>query len=139
MLQGDDLDHGRNGYYLAASGSVVWDNLYAAIAKALAKRGIIDDESIHMADDHILEKMGAAIGYAKEFVPIQLGAKYALILLIYFPRTAYIYSTGALLLPNMASKLDGNHNIHRSIFWQMQMRRWKGYLSTSNRFPRVIR
>ncbi|KAK7957784.1 NAD(P)-binding protein [Apiospora saccharicola] len=74
---GEGLGSGRNGYYLAASGSVAWDDLYAAMAAALAKRdgNVIDDTRIEMADRAALEKMGEAIGCPPEFVPVHLGGK----------------------------------------------------------------
>ncbi|CAM1506205.1 Fc.00g058460.m01.CDS01 [Cosmosporella sp. VM-42] len=75
ILRDGNLGYGKNGYYLAASGSVVWDDLYEAMAKSLAKRGVVDDTSVESADDAILEKMGAALGSPKEFVRVQLGGK----------------------------------------------------------------
>ncbi|KAK8009951.1 NAD(P)-binding protein [Apiospora arundinis] len=76
ILKGDDsLGSGRNGYYLAASGSVAWDDLYAAMAAALAKRGdnVIDDARIEKADGSVLEKMGEALGCPAELVSLHLG------------------------------------------------------------------
>ncbi|KAK8867400.1 NAD dependent epimerase dehydratase family protein [Apiospora arundinis] len=76
ILKGDDsLGSGRNGYYLAASGSVAWDDLYAAMAAALAKRddSIIDDARIEKADGAALEKMGKALGCPAELVSLHLG------------------------------------------------------------------
>ena len=75
ILADGSLGYGKNGYYLAASGSVVWDDLYEAIAKALAKRGVIEDASVESADDATLEKMGVALGSPKEYVRVQLGGK----------------------------------------------------------------
>ncbi|KAI8939854.1 hypothetical protein NX059_003590 [Plenodomus lindquistii] len=57
MLQGKEVAHGKNGYYLAASGNVVWDDLCDAFSHALKKRGVVDDETVKDADDEILEKM----------------------------------------------------------------------------------
>ncbi|KAK7926608.1 hypothetical protein PG985_003606 [Apiospora marii] len=75
--EGAGIGSGRNGYYLAASGSVAWDDLYAALAAALAKRDdhVIDDARIEMADSATLAKMGEAIGCPPEFVPVHLGGK----------------------------------------------------------------
>lgn len=78
ILKGDDsLGSGRNGYYLAASGSVAWDDLYAAMAAALTKRGdnVIDDARIETADGAALEKMGEALGCPAELVSLHLGGK----------------------------------------------------------------
>lgn len=67
-------DYGRNGFYLAASGSVVWDNLYEAMAVGLAKRGVIEDSTVVRADQVALEKMGAALkGAPPEFVSVFVG------------------------------------------------------------------
>ncbi|KAK8119760.1 uncharacterized protein PG998_004386 [Apiospora kogelbergensis] len=80
LLGGDgggegQLRSGRNGYYLAASGSVAWDDLYAAMAAALAKRGdgFVDDARVETADRAALEKMGEALGCPADIVPVQLG------------------------------------------------------------------
>ncbi|KAH7124103.1 hypothetical protein B0J11DRAFT_530697 [Dendryphion nanum] len=73
FLEGRDIPHGRNGYYLASPGSVAWDDIYGAIAKALYKRKVIDDATIEMADDAVLQKMGDALGCPKEMVGVQLG------------------------------------------------------------------
>lgn len=73
ILAGDDLDHGRRGYYLAASGSVAWIDLYTAIASSLAKRGLIDHDSVTQASDQALKEMAIALGCPKEFVALQLG------------------------------------------------------------------
>ncbi|EMR67909.1 putative nad dependent epimerase dehydratase family protein [Eutypa lata UCREL1] len=75
ILAGENPDHGKNGYYLASSGSVAWDDLYAAMAKSLARRGVITDESVALADDEALEKMGTGLGAPKDYVPWQLGGK----------------------------------------------------------------
>lgn len=73
ILDGKDPGHDERGYYLAASGDVVWDDLYDAMASALKARGVIDDASVALADDQVLQKMGAAIERPKEFVPVELG------------------------------------------------------------------
>ncbi|KAF7349675.1 putative nad dependent epimerase dehydratase family protein [Mycena sanguinolenta] len=71
--------HGKNGYYLASSGSIVWEELYTAMAAALVKRNVVGDATVVPAlgdeDSQILERMGAALGCPKEFVPVQLGGK----------------------------------------------------------------
>ncbi|KAM7208195.1 NAD(P)-binding protein [Naviculisporaceae sp. PSN 640] len=67
-------DHGRNGFYLASSGSVVWDDLYEAMAVTLAKRGVIEDSTVVRADQTALEKMGAVFkGAPPEFVSFFVG------------------------------------------------------------------
>lgn len=74
----DTLAHGRQGYYLAASGSVAWEDLYASMASALAKRGVVASAAVTLADDAALEKMarGLGDGTPKEFVRVQLGGRY---------------------------------------------------------------
>lgn len=71
----EEIGCGKNGYYLAASGSVAWDDLYSAMAKAMVNKGVIADEIVDLANDTVLEKMGEALGSPKEFVRVQLGGK----------------------------------------------------------------
>ncbi|KAH7007205.1 hypothetical protein EDB80DRAFT_751878 [Ilyonectria destructans] len=73
ILAEENVESGPNGYYLAASGSVAWDDIYDAFAVSLAKRGIIEDSLVTLADDAALEKMGKGLGSPKELVPVQLG------------------------------------------------------------------
>lgn len=75
ILTGKNPDHGKNGYYLASSGNVAWDDLYSAMAAALFGRGIIEDESVKTADEAALKKMGEALGCPPQLVPVQLGGK----------------------------------------------------------------
>ena len=65
--------NGKQGYYLAASGSVAWADLYAAIARALARRDIIEDDTVKPATDDAIGMMAAGLGCPKELVPLQLG------------------------------------------------------------------
>ncbi|KAJ5819155.1 hypothetical protein N7474_004746 [Penicillium riverlandense] len=75
ILAGKDIGHGRNGYYLAASGSMAWNDIYGAMAKGLVKRQIVDTESVQVADDAALQQMGEALGCPKEMVPLFLGGE----------------------------------------------------------------
>ncbi|OJD38683.1 nad dependent epimerase dehydratase family protein [Diplodia corticola] len=72
ILDGESPGHGKRGYYLAASGSVAWDDLYAAMAAALARRGVVGSDAVGAADDAALERMAAGLGCPKEFVEVQL-------------------------------------------------------------------
>ncbi|KAF2731126.1 NAD(P)-binding protein [Polyplosphaeria fusca] len=72
MLAGEEMGYGREGYYLASSGSVAWGDLYGAMAKALAKRGVVEDGEVGLVDERALEEMGRALGCSKEFVGVQL-------------------------------------------------------------------
>ena len=82
MIDGDEIDHGRNGYYLAASGSITWADLYKQMAKALAKRGVIDDDTVHEVSDAALEEAAKALGSSKDWVPVEMGG-------VYVPIVAY--------------------------------------------------
>ncbi|KAF2688880.1 NAD(P)-binding protein [Lentithecium fluviatile CBS 122367] len=73
ILEGRDIGHGKEGYYLASPGSVAWDDIYATIGKAMKKRGAVDDESVGEADVEILQKMGEALGCPKELVGVMVG------------------------------------------------------------------
>ncbi|KAK7742428.1 hypothetical protein SLS62_010736 [Diatrype stigma] len=75
ILAGENPDHGKNGFYLASSGSVAWDDLYAAIAKSLAQRGVVADDGVALADDEALEKMAVGLSAPKDFVPLLLSGK----------------------------------------------------------------
>ena len=73
ILAGEKPGQGRRGYYLAALGSVSWIDLYAAMAKSLAKRGVIRGEAVTRASDQDLVKMATALKCPKEMVALQLG------------------------------------------------------------------
>ncbi|PYH38151.1 uncharacterized protein BO87DRAFT_383045 [Aspergillus neoniger CBS 115656] len=75
ILLGEEIGDGKHGFFLAASGSVPWNKVYCAMAKALAKRGLVDDEDVVQADDQVLEKMGEALGVAPDEVQVLLGGR----------------------------------------------------------------
>ncbi|GKZ30907.1 hypothetical protein AbraIFM66950_010644 [Aspergillus brasiliensis] len=75
ILSGEEVGHGKNGFFLAASGSVPWNKVYGAMAKALAKRGLVEDENVVQADDQVLAKMGEALGVAPDEVQVLLGGR----------------------------------------------------------------
>lgn len=75
ILNGETIGHGQQGYYLAASGSVAWDDLYSAMAKSLVQRGVIGSDDVPLADESALEKMAAALGAPKAFVAPSLGGR----------------------------------------------------------------
>lgn len=54
----------------------MWRDLYAAMAEALRKRGIVEDASVTLADDSTLQRIGAALRCPKEFVPVQIGGRW---------------------------------------------------------------
>ena len=76
ILDGGSSDpppSGKKGYYLAASGSVAWTDIYAAMARALAQRGVVDDDTVTPASDEVRGEMGKALGYPKQLVGLQIG------------------------------------------------------------------
>jgi hypothetical protein len=73
ILDGSNPPSGKNGYYLAASGSVAWVDLYSSMAKSLAQRGEVDDDKVEPASDHALAGVAKALGCPKELVPLQIG------------------------------------------------------------------
>ncbi|KAJ8124525.1 hypothetical protein O1611_g9115 [Lasiodiplodia mahajangana] len=75
ILSGGNPSHGKNGYYLASSGSVSWDDLYDAMAVALKKRGAITDDTVVIASDENIEAIGKGLGCPAALVPIMIGGK----------------------------------------------------------------
>lgn len=73
MLEGREIGHGKEGYYLASPGSVGWEEIYEAVGMAMRKRGEADDETVGEADEGVLEKMGEALGCPADFVSVQVG------------------------------------------------------------------
>lgn len=75
ILSGNNPGHGRDGYYLASSGSVAWSAIYSKMAEALAKREIIGSDEVKNADDEAVEKLARALNCPKELVIVQIGGK----------------------------------------------------------------
>lgn len=50
-----------------------WDDLYASMATALAKRKVISDDTVSTADDKILEGMAQGLGCTKDLVSLMVG------------------------------------------------------------------
>lgn len=73
ILSNQEIGYGKKGYYLASPGSVAWDDIYAAIGKALKNKDVVTSDGVKEADATVMQKMGDALGCAKEFVPVQLG------------------------------------------------------------------
>ncbi|PYH48098.1 uncharacterized protein BP01DRAFT_334592 [Aspergillus saccharolyticus JOP 1030-1] len=73
ILSGDEIGCGKKGFFLAASGNLPWNDVYDAIARALAKRSVIDDELVLDASEPVLARMGEALGVAPSAVPVVLG------------------------------------------------------------------
>ncbi|KAI8623993.1 NAD(P)-binding protein [Xylariaceae sp. FL1651] len=75
ILAGKNPSYGKNGFYLAASGSVAWDDLYTAMAKGLAKRNVINEETLIRADDQALEGMAKGLEIPTSLVSVMVGGK----------------------------------------------------------------
>ncbi|CBF82442.1 hypothetical protein AN9152.2 [Aspergillus nidulans FGSC A4] len=75
ILSGHEIGHGKEGFYLAASGCVAWDDIYSAFAVALHKRGLIQDATIEMANEEAVEKMAKGLDPGNGNVRIQLGGE----------------------------------------------------------------
>ncbi|RAH58440.1 NAD dependent epimerase/dehydratase family protein [Aspergillus piperis CBS 112811] len=75
ILLGEEIGDGKHGFFLAASGSVPWNKVYCAMAKALAKRGFVEDEDVVQADDQVLERMGEALGWGSFWVSANCGVR----------------------------------------------------------------
>jgi nucleoside-diphosphate-sugar epimerase len=73
-LEGRDIGHGKNGYYLAASGDIKWVDFYAAVSMAMKNRGAVEEEGVfENAGEETLGKMAEALGYPKELVRFAVG------------------------------------------------------------------
>ncbi|KAL3292040.1 NAD(P)-binding protein [Colletotrichum asianum] len=75
IFEGKNIGYGRNGYYLASSGSIAWDDIYAAMALALKVRGIIEDETVAPVDDIALMKMAQGLNTDPSLVAMRVGGK----------------------------------------------------------------
>ncbi|KAK4904840.1 hypothetical protein LTR49_025770 [Elasticomyces elasticus] len=73
ILIGKDIGYGKSGYYMAASGSLAWADIYEAIGKALAKHDVVDSAEVRSVSDEMLEKAAKALGVPKDFVPVLMG------------------------------------------------------------------
>ncbi|KAK2778489.1 nad dependent epimerase dehydratase family protein [Colletotrichum kahawae] len=75
ILNGEDIGYSKNGYYLAASGSVAWDDIYAAMARALKARGIIEHETVAPADNSTWAKMAQGLNTDPSLVEMRVGGR----------------------------------------------------------------
>ena len=73
ILTGKHSDQKKCRYYLAASGTIAWVDLYQAIGEALAKRGVISDNVVAQADEDAMDRMAKGLKTPKELVALQLG------------------------------------------------------------------
>ncbi|KAI9041801.1 NAD(P)-binding protein [Aspergillus affinis] len=77
-ILGEDIGHGKNEYFLASSGPIKWNDIYGAFAKALAKRSIVDDDKVTLADEPTLTKMAEGTGVEPKAVQVLLGGNLGL-------------------------------------------------------------
>jgi hypothetical protein len=73
ILSEEQIGCGLHGYYLASSGAIPWSELYKKMAKALAERGVVADDTLHDASTESLEEAAKALGCPKEYVPVEMG------------------------------------------------------------------
>jgi len=73
ILNEEEIGHNRDGYYLASPGVVAWSDIYKHMGEALAKRGVIDDDTLHEASDSSLEEAAKALNCSKDWVPVEMG------------------------------------------------------------------
>lgn len=73
ILTGATIGHNKNGYFLASPGSVVWNDIYAAMGAALLRHGIVDDDKVIEADEQALQLMAKALGCTPDTVSLEMG------------------------------------------------------------------
>ncbi|KAF2226850.1 hypothetical protein BDZ85DRAFT_272054 [Elsinoe ampelina] len=75
ILEGRDIDSGKDGFYLASSGLVVWDDLYDAMAKALVKQSVVKDASVKLASREERSQIAKALGVPEERVEFNFSGR----------------------------------------------------------------
>lgn len=75
ILEDSNPGFGKQGFYLASSGSASWDDIYSATNKALAKRGIIKNTSVQPITDSALQKMAEALNVDTSSVVVKIGGQ----------------------------------------------------------------
>ncbi|KAK8230181.1 hypothetical protein BKA81DRAFT_344898 [Phyllosticta paracitricarpa] len=68
-------DRGKRGFYRASSGSVRWDDIYAAAGRALVKRGVIIYATVRRADDEMVKAMARGLNVGSESVVFKIGGQ----------------------------------------------------------------
>ncbi|KAK7525088.1 uncharacterized protein IWZ02DRAFT_489436 [Phyllosticta citriasiana] len=68
-------ENGKRGFCLASSGSVRWDDIYAAAGRALVKRGVIIDATVRRADDEKVKAMARGSNVGSESVVFKIGGQ----------------------------------------------------------------
>ncbi|CAI6327536.1 unnamed protein product [Periconia digitata] len=64
----DDVPFGKDGWYLASSGSVAWKQFYEGVAKPMKKMGVVESEQVERwdGDEEALRGMWGAWGHPGE-------------------------------------------------------------------------
>ncbi|KAM6522997.1 hypothetical protein FALCPG4_012602 [Fusarium falciforme] len=72
VLNGQDLDYGKNGFYLASSGRICWMDLYKGVAKALCNRGLINDDQIRPITEEAREIISKGLGITPNTIELKV-------------------------------------------------------------------
>ncbi|KAJ4137177.1 hypothetical protein NW768_002758 [Fusarium equiseti] len=75
MVTDSNPNHGKNGFYLAASGSVAWHEIYVAMAKALKKREAIPTDEVATFTNEALAKYAEAQGVDASSVRVKIAGR----------------------------------------------------------------
>ncbi|KAF5691277.1 nad dependent epimerase dehydratase family [Fusarium denticulatum] len=75
VLNGQDLDHGKNGFYLASTGRVSWMDLYKGVAKALYNRGLVNDDQVRPITEEARETIGKSLGIKSDTIDLKIAGK----------------------------------------------------------------
>lgn len=128
ILSQEEIDCGRNGYYLASPGAVAWSDLYKKMAIAMAKHGAVDDDSVHEASNESLEEASKALECPKEFVPVEMGGTYvSMILFAVLIEAALTVFADVHCKPTAGRRLDGRPSIPPIISLNAQIMRWSSF------------
>ncbi|KAJ5090918.1 hypothetical protein N7532_009602 [Penicillium argentinense] len=68
-LLSEDIGYGKDGHFLVASGSIAWDDVYGAFARALAKRRFVDNDTVTEGDDTAPAGMAEGLGGYRDCGP----------------------------------------------------------------------
>ncbi|KAF5231752.1 hypothetical protein FANTH_13274 [Fusarium anthophilum] len=72
VLNGQDLDYGKNGFYLASSGRLCWMDLYKGVAKALYNRGLINDDNVRPITEEARETISKGLGITPDTIELKV-------------------------------------------------------------------
>lgn len=117
ILTNKNPGHSKNGFYLASSGKVSWHDIYAGIAKALARRGVIADERVKLMNDTALEKIAKAQNVSPSSVIVKIGGRCAQNpLQCCYIIHANTHRKGQLIRQRTGNHWAGSHSTHLSIY-----------------------